>query len=643
MSLASGAFQLEVTHAEYQGASQNVAVDDDPVTADFVLVRGGEIRGQVIARDTNQPVPDATLSGDFSTAQATADGSFILRGLHTGTITISARGRGYASVTPTVIELDVGAHQSDVRVLVDPAFSIVGRVVAKDDHARGIEGVTISAMALHSAPTTISAQSDSDGSFELVGALPDKYILSADRRGMLFETGIDIDVTDKVVTGALIEMRSAVTLFGRVEPPIAAQIGVARAGGDPLADISDKDTVSIGRARTDSDSKGTFTLRDVPSGDLEVFAMAKDGRSGSALISIGGPNQPALVVHLTPRSSISGRVVDRTGAPVVGADVFTNRIDAPLATRYRRGGIYRTGKTAPDGSFKIVGLEDGTWQLDAVDRSDHFDSAKAEVEIVDGRDRDGVTITVETREAQIRGTVLGTDGKPASGVEVQALREVERPEYKGYAPPSGTVRTDASGGFTIDKLRPGTYAVMADGARGASRGIKSGVQTGDLVTIMLVSRSSLTIAVTRGGKPAQKVSLSCSGPVGTYGLQAEADSKYTFSDLARGEYRCEATSADGSATASVIVGGEPMTLTMTLGPYATLTGVVVSALTEQPVPSIQVIARGTGAKTGADGRFVLERVPAGTDEIGLLPEQLGMGFDKYPYSAKPGERVDLGH
>jgi len=70
---------------------------------------------------------------------------------------------------------------------------------------------------------------------------------------------------------------------------------------------------------------------------------------------------------------------------------------------------------------------------------------------------------------------------------------------------------------------------------------------------------------------------------------------------------------------------------------------VVNALTDQPVANIQVIGQGTGAKTGADGRFVLEKVPAGTDEITLLPEQLFMGADKYPYSAKPGERVDLGH
>ena len=141
-------------------------------------------------------------------------------------------------MTPTIIELDVGARQSDVRVQVDPAFSIVGRVVAKDDHARGIGGVGVTSNALQPPATTITTQSDNDGSFELVGMLRGKYVLSADGRGMLFESGIRVDLADKDVTDALIEMHGAVSLSGRIEPPMIAQIGLARPGGDPPCTLS---------------------------------------------------------------------------------------------------------------------------------------------------------------------------------------------------------------------------------------------------------------------------------------------------------------------------------------------------------------------------------------------------------------------
>jgi membrane-associated protease RseP (regulator of RpoE activity) len=139
------------------------------------------------------------------------------------------------------------------------------------------------------------------------------------------------------------------------------------------------------------------------------------------------------------------------------------------------------------------------------------------------------------------------------------------------------------------------------------------------------------------------VHLSCWGPAGTLGLEIDADGIHTFGDVAQGEYRCEATSADGSATASVVVRGEPTKLTLALADYATLTGVVVNALTDQPVAGITAMAKGTIAECDTAGRFTVERVSAGTDTLMLMPmDQLGAGADKHPFTAKPGEKVDLG-
>ena len=61
--------------------------------------------------------------------------------------------------------------------------------------------------------------------------------------------------------------------------------------------------------------------------------------------------------------------------------------------------------------------------------------------------------------------------------------------------------TNADGKFTIDKLRRGTYALVVDGPRGASRGEKTGVKTGDTVTIELTTLGTLTGHVTVGGAP----------------------------------------------------------------------------------------------------------------------------------------------
>lgn len=647
LNLASSHYQLEVTHDEYRRASENISTTDDkPVTADFLLVRGGVVRGQVVASDTGNPVPDAEVNGfggrDFSTTRTDGDGTFTLRGLHDGTITIAARGRGYATAKPTTLELGIGEHAEHVRVAVDPAFSIAGRVVAKEDHTRGLGGVMVNAMAMGDRIWPVQDLSDVDGNFELVGLLQGQYMLSADKRGMLFEGGVPVAIGDADVSDITIEMRTGATLSGRVDPPVAAQIALARVGGDAFM-ANDIDAVSIAKARTESDARGVFTLRDVPSGDFEVTAMAKDGKSGTVPVTVVGGDQSDLVIRLSPRVTLTGRVIDTNGAPVSGVYVFNNRVDAPLATRFKRDGIYRGATTGANGGFKIVGLEAGIWQLSVTEPKGASNIGKVEVDVSTGRDRDGVTITIDARDASLRGTVVGSDRKPVSGAQVRAMREVSGEGRRQFYSPGEPTRTDASGNFAISKLRAGSYTLVVEGPRGASRANVSGVKTGESVTITLAPLSSLTIAVTHRGAPARSVNVSCWGPAGTLGLEAEFDDAHTFSEVAQGEWRCEVSSADGSASATFMVGNEPAKFKLALDDYASVTGVAVDALTDRPVSKLTVMARGTSAQTDDSGHFVLERLPAGSGELLVMPtEQIGVGHDKIPYTAKPGERVDLG-
>lgn len=160
---------------------------------------------------------------------------------------------------------------------------------------------------------------------------------------------------------------------------------------------------------------------------------------------------------------------------------------------------------------------------------------------------------------------------------------------------------------------------------------------------MLAPLSSLAITVTHRGAPARNVNVSCWGPAGTLGLQAEFDDAHTFSEVAQGEWRCEVSSDDGSANASLMVGTEPAKFTLALDDYASVAGVAVDVLTDEPVSKLTVMARGTSAQTDDSGHFALERVPAGSGELLVMPtDQIGVGHDKIPYTAKPGERVDLG-
>lgn len=647
LGVLPGSYGLEVTHEDYCRAWHDVTAGDEPSSQNVVLMLAGTVRGQVMARDTGMPVADAivTASGERDSSEALADGQgmFVLRGLSNGPTAITARAKGYASGTPTIIELGLGQHANGTKVVVDPAASIIGRVVAANEPTRGIAGATVHAVLSDGRFASVTTLSNADGSFELVGMMRGWHLLAAEKRGLLLERRGEVEIEDRDVTGVTITMREGVTLSGRVEPPGVATIALARATST-WPEQTEAETVDIAKARTQSDVNGVFTLRDVPDGNFELSAMAKDGRSGMIVVSVTSADQSGLAIRLSPRASVTGRVIDTNGKPVSAAIVLPSRVDVPLAVRHHYDGQFRGSTTSADGAFKVIGLDPGIWQLSVAEsNSGNVTNTSFEVDVSDGADHDGVTIVVEPRNAHIRGNVVGADRKPAVGAQVYAMRQAARGSKVQADSYAGPVRTDAAGTFVLDRLRPGTYTLVVEHPRTRTRTTMSGVVTGTSVTVALARLSSLTINISYRSGPTRDVQLSCEGHAQTVFLEHQTDGVHTFTGVAPGEYRCTATTDTATTHASVIVGGEPATLTMSLEDHGSLAGIAVNAITGQPVAGLSVLAPGTFAETDATGRFVIERVPAGSGELVLTPmHQFGVGHDKHPYTAKPGERVDVG-
>ena len=500
LSLAEGDCQVAATHDDYLSDARTLALAGSAVTANFVLKRGRVIRGQVVARADNKPVSGALVqafgTNTSAVATADADGNFSLRRLRLGTIWLFARGGGYASTKRTRVELD-GPEVNDVQVVVDEAYIVAGRVVAKTTK-QGIAGATISAMPLRDGGPQVTAVSDNDGTFEISGLRPESYALHASKPGLLFEMSANVEVVNADVTDVTIEVQAGATLEGRVDPPVVAQIGFALAADAPL-DFDNESSVAMVRAQ--SDANGAFTLRGAPRGPYEIHAMAKDGRSGTLPIVIDG-DRSGLVIRLSPRASVAGRVIDPKGQPIVGVDVFPRRSDLPLEKLIRRNGIFYGALTSADGSFKIVGLDAGRYRLSVVDsRRGSSSMQDVEVELEGGGVRTDVTITIDVPTGKIRGQVLGPDRTPALGARVQAVPSGEE-IFMGQA-----ARTDANGNFEILGVQPGRYGLVVDGPGGTSKAVMRGVNSGDVVTIVLAPLSSLTVHITPTSKEPRPVLL----------------------------------------------------------------------------------------------------------------------------------------
>lgn len=689
LTLADGTYSVRASHDDYTSDSETVELEGQPVTVDFTLIPGAVIRGQVVAGDTGQPVPGALVRGessgrggdDDSSTLSDDSGNFVLRGLVAGTIEINALGRGYATRVPTIVAVGIGEELDGVKVVVDHAFSISGTVVRKGHKDQPLSGVTLGAFSIAAKAFGLALEpSDEDGSFEIVGLKPASYIVGAIGEGSVPEIGTNIEVVDKDVEGVIVEMAAGVTLSGRTEPAFPkAQMSIQPAGQIGLANMFEAAKAFLVHGETDA--TGAFTLKNVPPGAFKLKANAPDGHAGLLMITVADADQSGLVVKMESRASVAGKVIDTSGKPVAGSRVRANRLDNDHDNEinFNIGGGDRTrATTGRDGSFTIVGLEAGKYSIRASGSSDEYETfevdgkspkpskARVEVELTATTVKTGIVLTVEARDGVIRGTVVTPDRKPAADAWVTAKLVREPPpglpaemadRFDSWGPTSPPVLTGADGRFTIGKLKQGTYNLVVEGPKGATRAEKKGVKTGDSVTIELAQLGTLTGKVTLGGAPVKTYDISCDGP----GRDAErsidsADGTYMLERMAPGKYKCSVDGDAGTGEATVDVPAGPATLDITLTAWASITGVVVSVLDKKPVVGVHVFAgndtfegknmeqviTGKAPTTDASGRFTIARVPSGKGKVAIMPKEGFMPLGQRDYTATQGQKIDLG-
>ena len=691
ISLADGSYRASASHDDYTRASRSLELTGKPQQVDFTLAPGGVIRGQVVSRD-GAPMPGALVHaqggrGRFQQGMrapviADAGGNFTVRSLQSGAISLTAAGRGYVSATPTVVELGIGEQLEGVRVVVDRGLSISGRVVRAGKPSEGVAGVRLGVFSIGSGATSVAVDpSGDDGSFEIYGIRPASYMIFAIGDGVIPEIGKSIELVDKDITNFIIEMATGTTLSGRVDPGTTASLAIELENADKIGIATMFEAVKAMIVHADSDDTGAFTLKSVPPGSYRIVATAADGRKGKLAVTVTAADQMGLVVKLEPRASLAGRVVDASGAAVVGVRVS---IQSPGGRGMRgfsmnsrsMGGAGAT--TGVDGAFREVGLDAGKYDVSVADDQGKLLWARGDkktepqsFELATGQELTNVTLTIESRDGVIRGVVIGADGKPAPDAWVTPRLDVKADPMDFMMmmrQPTQPALTDGDGRFTITRLRRGTYELVAEGPRGVSRTSKSGVKTGDSVTLTLASLGSLAGIVTAGGNPVAEYDISCRPEsLGIrFGSGAELqkritakDGAYTFERLVPAEYTCSATATAGTTVNKATVATERVELDLALAPWASVTGVVVSEVSGQPVPGMNVMAggdgfdqqsmsdiiSGKGPKTDATGRFVIERVAPGKGRMRVVPPNAS--FDtgqlaKRDYTAVAGQRVDVG-
>jgi hypothetical protein len=164
------------------------------------------------------------------------------------------------------------------------------------------------------------------------------------------------------------------------------------------------------------DRSGAFSI-EVPIGAAVVVARADGYASVQREVAVrAGHTNPALNFSLPRAGSVSGRVVDPSGAPVAGARVWV---------QYR--GEAQTWRLAEEiggepadalGNFTIPIVAQGRpFVLHA--ESDKWLPSSSQNMMIRTPDLQGVLLLLSSRGSSVAGRILDSSGRPVAGADVQ--------------------------------------------------------------------------------------------------------------------------------------------------------------------------------------------------------------------------------
>jgi hypothetical protein len=156
------------------------------------------------------------------------------------------------------------------------------------------------------------------------------------------------------------------------------------------------------------------------------------------------------------KGSISGKVVNENGQPLVGATIFV-RVAAPTT-------VSRTLNSNIEGNFQATGLDPALYNVTANAPGYVTPPLDLENQLPTYRVGDSVRIEL-VRGGVITGTVTNSANEPVVGARVRTfmVRDATGKPTKGRVFSFGEKSTDDRGIYRIYGLAPGTYLVQSGG------------------------------------------------------------------------------------------------------------------------------------------------------------------------------------
>lgn len=515
-----------------------------PADLGTVILQPGVQQAGIVVDDKNRPLAGATVrlwaeagggpGGRFRAGRDTAeqevqagpDGRFTLVDLTPAApVQLAAEHPGFLAGERQRI---AAPGENEVRLVLAAAALLSGRVVDEDgDPVSAL--VTVKSTAARPLnqfrdPLTYGV-SDELGRFTFEALEPGRVEVAAQAERFLPSEpkGVEL-VAGRETEGVEIVVRPGAAIEGQVLAPGGRPVEGARVSLERKEEMNPFTSPGFNdMAFTDGD--GRFSLAGVAPGAQTLVATHDRYLRGVRDVEARAGSTAHVEIRLGDGLSVSGRVVDASGAPLEGAGVsLTSRTESKNIEVWSEG----------DGSFRFTGLAPGEVSLFA--RKDGFTDARLGNLRLDGP-LDGVELRL-SRGGTIVGRITGLTYPELTQVQVMAWGESR--------PAQGQV--DFEGSYRISGVAPGEWRVAA-ALPGTARSAQGKIEmpaAGAEVSLDLEFTGGLTLAgrVLQGGEPLPNASVSARGegqgadaffPGGS--IYSDGAGNFRFEGLKPGTYR----------------------------------------------------------------------------------------------------------